>query len=85
MKKSTFYAIDSVQLISISTTAFSEEDFLLVTDLTEQEIADVIQPIVLAEREGEGTYDNDDLFWSLKEAYPSNLVQYYIEPIGMVV
>jgi len=77
--------IDSVQLISISTTAFSEEDFLLVTDLTEQEIADVIQPIVFAEREGGESYSNEDLFWSLKEAYPSNLVQYYTEPIGMVV
>ncbi len=76
---------NSVQLISISTTAFSEEDFLLVTDLTEQEIADVIQPIVFAEREGGESYSNEDLFWSLKEAYPSSLVQYYIEPIGMVV
>lgn len=76
---------ESVQLVSVNTTAYSEEDFLLVTDLTEQEIADVIYPIVFAEREGKGTYDNDDLFWSLKEAYPSNLIQLYSEPITITI
>ena len=76
---------NSVQLISISTTAFSEENFLLVTDLTEQEIADVIRPIVLKERSGGEFYSNEDLFWSLKEAYPSNLIQLYFDPIEMVV
>jgi hypothetical protein len=31
----------------INTTAYSEEDFLLITDLTGNEVEDVINPIVL--------------------------------------
>jgi hypothetical protein len=77
---------ESVQLISVSTTAFQEEDLLLVTDLDEQEILDIIEPIVFAERSNDGVpYDNDDLFIALKNAYPSNLIQYYTEPNRMVI
>jgi len=71
---------DAVQLVSVNTTAYPEEDFLLVTDLTEQEIVDVIQPVVFAERERGKFYSNEDLFWKLKEAYPSNLIQLYFDP-----
>lgn len=77
---------ESVRLISVSTTAFKEEDLLLITDLDEQEILDVIEPIVFAERSNDGVpYYNDDLFIALKNAYPSNFIQYYTEPKRMVI
>lgn len=76
---------ESVQLVSVNTTAYSEENFLLVTDLTEQEITDIIYPIVFTERVGGESYSNEDLFWALKEAYPSNLIQLYFDPITITI
>ena len=41
-----------MKLFKINTTAFDEEDFFIITDLKEQDITEVIQPIVNAERDG---------------------------------
>jgi hypothetical protein len=56
----------------IKTTAYREEDFLLLTDLVEQEITEVINPIVMAERDGYEEYYNEDLVDELKKRYPKN-------------
>jgi hypothetical protein len=48
-----------------------------LTTLTEIQIKNIIEPIVLDERKGKAFYDNDDLVWSLKEAYPKELVEMY--------
>lgn len=77
---------DSVRLVRVNTTSCDEEDFLLVTDLTDDEIQDIITPIVEAERENPEDevhfYDNEGLFWALKENYPSSLIiQYNIDNI----
>jgi hypothetical protein len=72
--------MESIRLVNINTTSFDEEDFLLVTDLTDNEIKDIVTPIVESEREGEEYYDNEGLFWALKTHYPNNLViQYTID------
>ena len=60
-----------MNLFLVNTTAYSEEDFILATDLTEQDIVEVINPIVNAERDGYETYTNDDLFLALKKRYPN--------------
>ena len=60
-----------MNLFLVNTTAYSEEDFILATDLTDQEIVEVINPIVNAERDGYETYTNDDLFLALKKRYPN--------------
>lgn len=73
---------ESVNLIRVSTTSNEEEDFLLLTDLNDQEIKDIVTPIVEAEREGEEYYDNEGLVWALKDQYPNNLViQYTLDGI----
>lgn len=41
-----------MNLFSVNTTAFDEENFILITTLTEQDIVEVINPIVNAERDG---------------------------------
>jgi hypothetical protein len=63
-----------MRVIRINTTAFEEEDFFLLTTLTDQEISDVVLPIVNAEREGEEYYDNDVLVSALKEKHPAESV-----------
>lgn len=63
-----------MRLININTTAFEEEDFLLLTDLNDDELYEVIMPMVNAERDGEEEYDNDMIYDALKKRYPVNLV-----------
>jgi hypothetical protein len=63
----------------INTTAFDEENFILTTDLNEKEIVDVIAPIVMSERYGNGYYNNDELLVALKEAYPTRVIIMYQE------
>lgn len=72
---------ESVRLVRVSTTSNDEEDFLLLTDLTDDEIQDIINPIVEAERENPDDevyfYDNEGLFWALKENYSRSLIILY--------
>jgi hypothetical protein len=68
-----------MRTFEINTTAFDEENFILTTDLNEKEIVDVIAPIVMSERDGNGYYDNDELLVALKEAYPTRVIIMYQE------
>jgi hypothetical protein len=69
----------NIRLVNINTTAFSEEDFSLITNLTDDEIEKVIEPLVLAERDGNGDYDNDELFSALELEYPKNFIQMVVD------
>jgi hypothetical protein len=60
----------------INTTAWDEEDFLLITSLTEEQITKVIEPIVNDEREKEIQYDNDMLVEALINKYPKAVINY---------
>jgi len=66
-----------LNLFQINTTAYDEEDFLLLTSLTEEQIKTIVAPIVRLEREEEIEYDNDILVESLKKAYPRAVVEMY--------
>lgn len=72
---------ESVRLVRLSTTSCEEEDCLLLTDLTDDEIQDIITPIVEAERENPDDevhfYDNEGLFWALKDNYSRSLIILY--------
>ena len=73
---------EDIRVVEINTTAFEEENFILVTDLTDEEIQEVITPIVLAERnqienDDNVFYDNQTLVSELLEKYPNNLVSFY--------
>jgi hypothetical protein len=61
----------------------------LVTDLTDEEIENVIRPIVGKERnetdEEEYYYDNVELVGVLQEAYPNNFIKiYYTDSIELL-
>lgn len=76
---------ETIRLVRIKTTFWDEEDFLLITDLNDEEIQDIITPIVKAERDSEEFYDNETLYLALKENYPRNLImQYTIDNINTI-
>jgi hypothetical protein len=68
-----------MRLFKVNTTAYEEEDFFLLTDLTEQDITEVINPIVMAERDGYEEYDNDMLIQALEKRYPRNKITMIVE------
>ena len=70
---------NAIRIVKVNTTAWEEEDFLLITNLSDDEIQVVIEPIVEKERNGGDEYDNDDLGIALRNAYPDAVVQYYPE------
>ncbi len=61
----------------INTTAYSEEDFFLITDLTGEEIGNVINPIVQSEREDDIDYTNEQIVKELKKRYPKRSIKAY--------
>jgi len=63
-----------MRVVEINTTAYSDENLFIITDLTDDEIEAVIEPLVLAERNGGDEYDNEMLFAELKKAYPNNVI-----------
>ena len=75
-----FKNLEKMRVIRINTTAWIEEDFYLVTTLDDDQIAEVIQPIVNAERDGEEDYyDNDMLLQALKDRFPLEYADMYTE------
>jgi hypothetical protein len=71
--------IENMRVIKINTTAWNEEDFYLLTTLSDQDIAEVIMPLVNAERDGYEEYNNDLLFESLRKRFPLEYIEMYNE------
>ena len=68
-----------MRVIRINTTAWEEEGFYLLTTLTDGQIIEVAKPIVQAERDGDECYDNETLVEVLKNLYPNEHVEMYVE------
>lgn len=68
-----------MNIYRVNTTAYEEEDFFLQTEITEQEVIDVITPIVMRERDGYEDYDNELLLDALKKKYPRKTIELYTE------
>jgi hypothetical protein len=62
-----------MRIVEINTTAYDEENFLIITDLTDEEITFVLKPIIDKERYDCEDYDNLDLLDALIKAYPDRL------------
>jgi len=76
---------NALRLVQVNTTAFDEEDFLLVTNLTDEEIEKVITPIVMKERDEEVMYNNLDLVEAIRKAYPNRiLIDYTPNTIDLI-
>lgn len=68
-----------MKIFRVNTTAYEEEDFYLQTELTEEDIVEVIMPIVNAERDGYEDYDNEMLLNALIKRYPRKKIELYTE------
>jgi hypothetical protein len=68
-----------MKVYRVSTTAYEEEDFFLHTEITEQEIIDVVTPIVMRERDGYEDYDNELLLDALRKKYSRKAIELYTE------
>ena len=64
--------------VQVNTTAYEEEDMLLITDLTDEQIESVVTPIVERERESvDFGYVNNDLADALRKQFPTAIVLNY--------
>lgn len=68
-----------MNIFQINTTAYEEEDFFLLTDLKEEDIIEVIMPIVNQERDGYEEYDNYTLVESIQKRFPKAYVSMFSE------
>ena len=66
-----------MRIIRINTTAWEEEDFYLLTTLNDDQIIEVVKPIIQAERDNDDFYDNDTLLNALKDTYPNRHIEMY--------
>lgn len=74
-----------MELYQIKTTAYSDEDMLLISDCSYEEIEKVLEPMVIAERREKAWYDHDDYMKALQNALPQYQFIYIIEPIEIVL
>lgn len=72
-------------LFEISTTAWSVDNFMLVTNLTQEDIVEVIMPLVNAERDGYEEYTNESLVDALRKRYPSAVIDLYFNPNTIII
>jgi hypothetical protein len=68
-----------MRIVRINTTAYEEEDFFLMTDLTDIQIEEVLTPIVELERNDEIYYTNDELTDALIDKYSNNVIVKYTD------
>ena len=61
--------------IEINTTAYSEENLIIATDLTTEDIKVVLLPYLDKARKLDIDYYNEDLVELLTETYPLNFVE----------
>lgn len=61
--------------IEINTTAYSEENFILATDLSRKDVEAVLLPYLMEARELDIDYMNEDIVDLLVEKYPLSFIE----------
>lgn len=75
--------IEKIRIVEVSQNSWEEENLLLLTTLTDEQIEAVLSPLLKEERvseDGEIIYSNDDMVGVLGEKYPDDIVILYGEP-----
>jgi hypothetical protein len=75
--------IEKLRVVEVSQNSWEEENLLLLTTLTDEQIEIVLSPLVEEERnaeKGEVIYANDDMAQILRDKYPNDIVVLYGEP-----
>jgi len=63
-----------MKAFEINTTAWNEENFIIATDLTEEQIVSVLSPFVERKRELDEDYTNEDLVDELEYVYQDSTI-----------
>lgn len=77
--------LQEIRVVEVNTTAYKEENFSIITDLKEEEIFEVLYPIVMAERFEDVEYDNESLINSLIMFYPENFIKQVDKPVNKII
>ena len=75
--------IQKIRIVDVAQNSWEEENLLLLTTLTDEQIEAVLIPLLKEEREdetGEVIYTNDDMAGILGGKYPDDIVILYSEP-----
>jgi len=70
-----------MELYSINTTAYPEEDMLLISDAPSELIEKALEPMVYEEKRGNAFYDHDEYMAKLKAELPQYTLIYILDPI----
>jgi len=68
-----------INAFRINTSAWEEEDFYILTSLTEEEVKSVMEPMVSSERVNDFLYENDEYLNELKKRFPNDKIDMYNE------
>ncbi len=74
-----------MNIFRIKTTAWEEEDLVLLTTLSDSQVKDCLYPIVELERDGKSVYDNDDLVSALMLDYPEATILNYNTNFELII
>jgi len=80
--------IEKVRIVEVTQNSWDEENLLLLTTLTDEQIKVVLLPLLEEERNdenGEVLYANDDMVSILGEKYPDDIVILYGEPDELIL
>ena len=69
----------NLSVFEIATSGWKEENFRLMTNLTEEQVRGVIQPMVDKEREDEIVLMNDEYVQALQDKYRTKIVVLYVD------
>ena len=74
--------IDKIRIVEVSQNSWAEENLVLLTTLTDEQITIILDPLIEEERAdetGEVLYDNDTLVQILSDKYPNDILLSYGE------
>jgi hypothetical protein len=75
--------VEKIRIVFVSQNSWEEENLLLLTTLSDEQIEAVLSPLIEEERQsesGEVIYANDDMAQILSDKYPNDIVVLYAEP-----
>jgi len=75
--------VEKIRIVEVYQNSWDEENLLLLTTLTDEQITNVLDPLIEEERAnelGEILYPNDTMVQILNDKYPNDIVVLYAEP-----
>ena len=75
--------VEKIRVVDVAQNSWDEENLLLLTTLSNEQIEIVLNPLLEEERnceDGSVIYANDDMASILSDKYPNDIVVLYAEP-----